>query len=130
MATEVSMETMRFGQPAPDTLVVLGPDEIDQLPWKSVPGCPGVHATELWRSGNVHDALISYEPDASTPGNPHPNAHHDIWVVSGSASVAGRRVVAGSYVYVPPATAHPIADVGPEGCTILQMHRPLQQSFA
>jgi hypothetical protein len=35
------------------------------------------------------------------------------------------RVVAGSYAYVPPGTAHRIAEVGPEGCTLLQMHRPI-----
>jgi hypothetical protein len=28
-------------------------------------------------------------------------------------------------VYVPAAVAHPIAEVGPDGCTMLQMHCPL-----
>jgi quercetin dioxygenase-like cupin family protein len=78
----------------------------------------------MWRSGEMHDALIAYQPGAGTPGPPHPGAHHHIWVIAGSASVAGRRVVAGSYVYVPPDTAHRIDDVGPEGCTLFQMHRP------
>jgi len=102
---------------------VLCPAEIDRLPWKEVPGCAGVRVTELWRAGDVHDALIAYEPGASTPGPPHPSAEHHIWVIAGSASIAGQRFVAGSYVYVPPDTVHRIADVGAEGCTLLQMHR-------
>jgi ChrR Cupin-like domain len=122
---EVSMSTkVRPEQAGSDTIQIRGPAEIDWLPWAEVPGCPGVRVTELWRSGDVHDALIAYQPGASTPGPSHPSAQHHIWVISGSASIAGRRVVAGSYVYVPPDTAHPITEVGPEGCTLLQMHRP------
>lgn len=115
---------MTSGRPVADTLMVLGPGEIDRLPWRPVPDCPGVRVADLLRFDDAHDALISYQPGASTPGHPHTGAHHHIWVVSGSASVAGRRVVAGSFVYVPSGTAHPIDEVGPEGCTLLQMHRP------
>jgi len=116
--------TMTSGAPTTDGVRVLGPADIDRLPWTPVPGCTGVRMTELWRSRDVHDALIAYEPGADTPGPPHPGAHHHIWVLSGSASIAGRRVVAGSYVHVPPGTAHRIAEVGPEGCVLLQLHRP------
>jgi hypothetical protein len=108
-----------------DRPLTLEPAEIEQLPWRPVPDCPGVAAKDLWRSGDLHDALISYQPGAATPGKPHPSAHHHIWVVSGAASIAGRRIIGGSYVHVPPGTAHPITDVGPEGCLLLQMHRPL-----
>ena len=69
-------------------------------------------------------AFIRYEPNAATPGAPHLAAHHHIWVVSGAAEVAGRRLVAGSYVHVPPGSGHPVENVGREACTILQMHRP------
>lgn len=117
--------TTTHGPGAVDTLLAMSPEQIDKLPWQPVPGCPGVTAKDLLRSGALHDALISYEPGAGTPGRPHPGAHHHVWVVSGSASVAGHRVVAGSYVYVPPAVAHPVAGVGAEGCLLLQMHRPL-----
>lgn len=115
---------VRSDQAGTEAVRVLGPAEIDRLPWTEVPDCAGVRVTEMWRSGEMHDALIAYQPGASTPGPPHPGAHHHIWVIAGSASVAGRRVVAGSYVYVPPDTAHRIDDVGPEGCTLFQMHRP------
>ena len=119
------MNTTTSGMQAPDTVWMLDPGEIDRLPWKPVFGCPGVRTTDLWRLGDTHDALIAYEPGAATPGPPHHGADHHIGVVSGSATIAGRRVVAGSYVHVPPGIDHPIAEVGPEGCTLLQMHRPL-----
>ena len=98
--------------------------QIDELPWTQVPGCPGVHEKTLWRFGDFVVALIRYEPNAATSGAPHLAAHHHMWVVSGAAVVAGRRLVAGSYVHVPPGSAHPVENVGREACTILQMHRP------
>jgi hypothetical protein len=110
---------------AVDSPLAMDPADIDQLPWRPVPGCPGVRAKDLWRSGHLHDALISYEPGATTPGKPHARAHHHIWVISGSASIAGRRIVAGSYAYVAPGVSHPITAAGGEGCLLLQMHRPL-----
>lgn len=129
---EVLMDvtTTRGGPGAMDALLAISPTEIDAMPWRPVPECPGVAAKDLWWSGDMHDALISYEPGATTPGKPHSRAHHHIWVVSGYASIAGRSVGGGSYVYVPPDTAHPIADVGPEGCLLLQMHRPLPADAA
>jgi ChrR Cupin-like domain len=96
--------------------------DIDALPWRPVATCPGVQAKELWRDGDAVDSLIGYEPDAATPGAAHPGAHHHIWVVSGTATIAGRLVTGGSYVYVPPGVAHPIR-AGDHGCTLLQMHR-------
>jgi hypothetical protein len=110
-----------------DTLRVLDPSDIDQLPWQSVPGCPGVRVSELWRRGDDHDALIAFEPGARTPGPPHRQAQHHIWVISGYASVAGRRITSGSYVYVPPGLAHAVEGIGPDGCTLLQVHRSLAQ---
>ena len=94
---------------------------------KSWPGSPcrvvsGVRAAEL-RSGarDANDALIAYRPGGGTPGQPHSGLSHHIWVVSGSATIAGRRVSAGFYGYVPPGTLHPVTEVGPEGCTLLQI---------
>ncbi len=88
-----------------------------------VTGCPGVQDKELWRFGDFVQALIRYAPAASTPGRPHLAAHHHIWVVSGAATIAGRRLVAGSYLHVPPDTPHEIV-AGTDGCLLLQMHRP------
>jgi hypothetical protein len=108
---------------ARDGLVTLDPAHITALAWQPVPGCAGVRAKELWRRGADVDALISYDHGGSTPGSPHPTADHHIWVVSGAATVAGRAVAAGSYVYVPPGVAHPVGDVAAGGCVLLQVHR-------
>jgi hypothetical protein len=125
---------MRTNTPSVDppaaAMTILGPDDVDRLAWRPVVGCPGVRAVEIWRSGGEVDALIAYDAGAATPGRPHPGADHHIWVVAGSASIAGRRVVAGSYVHVPPAFAHPIDEVGPGGCTLLQIHRRLPSAQA
>lgn len=107
-----------------EVLYALNPQEVDGLPWEPVEGCPGVHEKTLWRLGGFAQALIRYQPGSSSPGEPHLAAHHHIWVVSGAATIAGRRLLAGSYLHVPPGAQHPVADVGPEGCTLLQMHRP------
>lgn len=113
-----------FDRDGEDTgaLLVLDPAGIDHLPWRSVPGCPGVEEKELWRSGDLVHALIRYEPGASTAGTPHQVADHHIWVISGAATIAGRPVVAGSYVHVPPTAEHPIRDVAGTGCVLLQLH--------
>lgn len=105
-------------------LLVLGAADIDALPWQPVPGCPGVAQKELWRFDSYVEALIRLEPGATTPGAPHLAAHHHIWVVSGSATIAGHPVGPSSYLHVPPGAWHPFEDVGPQGCVVLQMHRP------
>ncbi len=107
-----------------EALSVLRPDEIDRLTWRPVPTCPGVEFAELWRRGDCVNSLIRYEPDSRTPGYPHLAAYHHLWVVSGSASVAGRYVTAGSYLFIPPGTAHTVTNVGYPGCSILQIYQP------
>jgi hypothetical protein len=113
-----------------ETLYSVDADQIDKLAWEPVPRCPGVHEKTLWRLGDIVEALIHFQPNSTTPGLPHLAAHHHIWVVSGAATVAGRRLVAGSYMHVPPGVRHPVDDVGEEGFTILQMHRPHAPSEA
>jgi hypothetical protein len=105
-------------------LYALDPVDIDALTWVPVPACPGVRQKVLWRFGDFVQALVRYEPGSGSPGLPHLAAHHHIWVVSGAATIAGRRLIAGSYLHVPPGVAHPVVDVGPDGVTLLQMHRP------
>jgi glyoxylate utilization-related uncharacterized protein len=106
------------------TMSVLPADEVERLPWVPIPACPGVDEKTLWQFGDFVVALVRYAPGSSTPGRGHLVAHHHIWVVSGSCSLAGRRLDAGSYVHVPPDAEHSVGEVGPEGCTLMQMHRP------
>ena len=106
------------------TMSVLPADEVERLPWVPVPACPGVDEKTLWKVGDFVVALLRYSPGSSTPGRGHQAAHHHIWVVSGSCLLAGRRLEAGSYVHVPPGAEHSVGEVGPDGCTLMQMHRP------
>jgi hypothetical protein len=106
----------------PTNILALTPVDIDALDWSDIAGCPGVTAKELHRSNTMIDSLLRYAPGASTPGHPHPRAHHHIWIVDGRAHIGGLLLDAGSYVHVPPGTAHPIT-AGPTGCVLLHMHR-------
>jgi quercetin dioxygenase-like cupin family protein len=121
---EVKMEsTLTRADPDATTgMVAMSPLDIGQLAWSDVPKCPGVCVRALGRHGGVVVALIRSAFAATTPGEPHPTADHHIWIVSGSASIGGRRLVAGSYIHVPPGVAHPITATGPRGCTLLQVH--------
>lgn len=116
-----------MGAGAPDalrTLLVLDAAEIEAMPWTPVERAPGVQLKILWQFDDYVQALLRAEPGATIPGRPHLVAHHHIWVVSGSATVAGRRVAAGSYLYVPPGAEHQMREVGPQGCLVLQIHHP------
>ena len=119
----MSTTDLLSGRNALTLLYSLGAKEIDALPWEGVPACTGVHQKVLWRLGGFVQALVRYEPAATTPGLPHLAAHHHIWVVFGTVTIAERRLVAGSYMHVPPGVGH-AATAGDDGCTILQMHRP------
>lgn len=103
--------------------MVLSPDWIDHVPWQQVVGCPGVEEKELLRTDGGVTALIRLQPGSGTPGRPHAAAHH-IWVITGEAAIGGRRMSAGSYVHVAPGVVHPVTDVGPAGCLLLQVHQP------
>jgi quercetin dioxygenase-like cupin family protein len=107
---------------APDVVTWLSALDINGLTWLPVPGCPGVHAKDLWHSGEAAAALIAYLPGASTPGRPHRDAHQHIWVVKGTISVAGTAHVAGSYLHVPPGATHAIIAVGVQEAVLLQVH--------
>ncbi|BCB89539.1 cupin domain-containing protein [Phytohabitans suffuscus] len=104
------------------TVRLLEPGTIDSMPWRPVAGSPGVWEKALCDNVELVYALIRYEPGARTPGHPHQIADHHIWAVAGRATIAGRPVVAGSYVHVPVAVEHPVEDVGPDGFTMLQLH--------
>lgn len=120
----MNMTVLRSNQPAHAGLTVLSPTDIDAVGWQPVVDCPGVRVKELWRSGDLVQALIWLEPGARTPGQPHLAATHHLWIVSGEASIAGRTLPAGSYVHVPAGAAHPIVGRGARGCTVLQLHVP------
>jgi quercetin dioxygenase-like cupin family protein len=107
-------------------LIVASSAEVDALPWQPLGNTPGVSHKVLWRSGDVVLGLIRLEPGAENPAHVHQGAHHHILVTHGSATMIGRPLDAGSYVYVPPGVAHEVVDVGPEGCTFFYTYRPVE----
>jgi hypothetical protein len=116
MTVEMSRQPAAVYNP----LTMLDPIDVEFRPWRRVPDRPGIRAKELWRSPDAVCALVACEPGASTAGPPHPMATHHLWVIEGVAVVAGRHLVAGSYVHVPPDAAHPVTG-GEQGCTLLQV---------
>ena len=124
MATVTTTPGTRSGHASLEELSALDPTDIDRLPWRPVAGCSGAYQKVLWQLGGFTEALIRFAPGACTEGRPLLAAHEHIWVLSGAATIAGRRLGAGSYLHVPPGVAHRVEAVGAEGCTLLQMHRP------
>jgi glyoxylate utilization-related uncharacterized protein len=82
-----------------------------------------VGAKILWTSPDTTCALVHYAPGASTPGQPHADAHQHIWLVYGTVVVAGRLLVSGSYVHVPPGMAHPVRALGDHDAVFFQIHQ-------
>ncbi len=107
-------------------LVVLSKNEVDEKPWKPLGDLPGVTHKLLWRSGDVVLGLMRLEPGAENPAHVHQGAHHHILITQGSATMIGRPLDTGSYVYVPPGVPHEVVDVGPDGCTFFYTYRPVE----
>ena len=107
-------------------LIVLAAADVDALTWEPLPEQTGVFSKILWRSGDVAIGLIRVEPGAEKVAHVHHGAHHHIWVVSGSATMLGEPLTAGSYVYVPPGVRHEVTAVGPDGVTFFYTYRPLE----
>lgn len=120
----MSARTLDGDRQALESLLILDAGAIDAIDWEPVPGLPGVCEKQLWRYGSYVEALLRFDVGAVGPGVPHLAAHHHIWVVAGTATIAGRRVGPGSYIHVPPGAEHRVEGVGPDGCVLLQMHRP------
>jgi hypothetical protein len=118
----MSMDTGRATPARAAALTTLDPIDIEFLQWVPVPGSPGVRTKPLWRSADAVCAIVECDPGASMPGRPHFQSGHHIWVTQGQAIVGDRHLVAGSYAYVPPETAHPVS-AGELGCTMVQVHQ-------
>lgn len=107
-------------------LLVLAAGAVDALPWQQLPEQAGAFSKVLWRSGDVAVGLIRVDPGAEMAAHVHHGAHHHIWVVSGSATMVGQHLSAGSYAYIPPGVVHEVVAVGREGVTFLYTYRPLE----
>lgn len=104
-------------------VTVVAPAEIDRTPWQPLRGLAGVEHKELWRSGEMTVGLVRMAPGAMEPGHVHHTADHHVYVLSGSALVAGQPVSSGGVVHVPAGAAHSTT-AGPDGCTLFYTYAP------
>lgn len=107
-------------------LMVLDAQDVASIAWEPMSGQTGVFSKVLWRSGDVAIGLIRVDAGAEKAPHVHHGAHHHIWVVSGSATMLGEPLTAGSYVYIPPGVRHEVTAVGPEGVTFFYTYRPVE----
>lgn len=106
------------------TPTVLGASAVLGLSWRPLTELGDVRVKVLHRSGDCVAGLLRLEPGSTERLHTHADAHHHAWVVQGEATIAGRRVRAGSYVYVPAGAPHAITDAGPEGCEVFYLFQP------
>ncbi|MFI0432492.1 MAG: cupin domain-containing protein [Candidatus Nanopelagicales bacterium] len=106
-------------------LIALTSAEVDERPWLPLGDDPGVTQKLLWQSGDVRLGLMRIAPGSINPVHTHAMAQHHILVTQGSATMVGRQLSAGSYVYVPPGVPHGVTHVGPEGVTFFYTFRPI-----
>ncbi len=100
-----------------DAVTVLDRAAVDEKPWEPLRGLRGVDQKVLWSSGRMIAGLVRLAPGAEEPGHMHHDAEHHVYVLDGSARIAGQRVSAGGFVFVPAGVSHATTEVGPDGCT-------------
>ena len=98
--------------------VVLGPQEIDALPWTPLGDHPGVALHHLWTDGTSRTGVLRVDPGQRLGRHTHRRHHHDYWVVTGHADVLDRWLGPGSYVHIPAGVEHDIDATETEGCTV------------
>ena len=104
--------------------VVLDPREVAALPWQPFAGIAGVRDRVLWQdpAGKSFAGLLHLDPDGRVLPHLHLRAAHHLWVVSGSCTIDGRTLDAGSYGFVPACREHGIEQVGRAGCLLFYLY--------
>ena len=104
--------------------VLLGPREVAALPWRPFAGISGLRDRLLWQdpAGKSLAGLLHLDPGASVLPHIHLRATHHLWVVSGSCTIDGRMLDAGSYGFVPAGRSHGIEEVGRAGCLLFYVY--------
>jgi hypothetical protein len=69
----------------------------------------------------IRPGAVVLDPDAMVLPHIHRASHH-LWVVSGSYTIDGRTLDAGSYGFVPAGRAHGIEEVGRAGCLLFYLY--------
>ncbi len=109
-------------------LIVMTAADVEAQPWQQLGDDPGVTQKLLWKSGSVLLGLIRISAGCENPVHTHTRAQHHILVTQGEATMLGKRMAAGAYLYVPPGTPHGVSDVGDEGVTFFYTYRPVTEA--
>jgi hypothetical protein len=106
--------------------VTLDPREVAALPWRPFAGISGLRDRVLWQdpAGKSLAGLLHLDPGVSVLPHIHLHATHHLWVVSGSCTIHGRMLDAGSYGFVPAGRTHGIEQVGRAGCLLFYVYLP------
>jgi mannose-6-phosphate isomerase-like protein (cupin superfamily) len=105
--------------------VLLDPREVATLPWRPFAAISGARDRVLWQdpAGKSFAGLLHLDPGASVLPHIHLRAIHHLWVVSGSCTIDGRTLDAGSYGFVPAGRTHGIEQVGRAGCLLFYLYQ-------
>ena len=101
--------------------VLLPAARVDALPWADLPGSPGVRIKPICVVESTRAGLLQLAAGAVEPTHMHPDGEHHLWVLSGSLTVEGTHLSAGSYLHIPAGLRHHLQDDG-SGCTLLYVH--------
>jgi quercetin dioxygenase-like cupin family protein len=104
--------------------LVLTAEEIAARPWRTLDHRPGVRDRTLWHDPATASfaGLLHLDPDGRIQPHAHPDAVHHLWVVAGEATIAGKAVPQGSYVFVPAGVEHGVEHAGRTGCLLFYLY--------
>ena len=112
-------------EPAPGAVaapVILDPTGIERLPWRQLHGQRAAVTRVLWQQGDSLAGIIRLDPGEELPSHAHAEAHHHVWVLTGTARILGEGLPEGSYVHIPAGVEHAVAAIGPEPLTMLYLY--------
>lgn len=97
---------------------VLNPDDLAEIPWIDLHDLPGATLKTLWETPASRAGLMRFEAHVAHPATMYDGFERHVVVMAGSATIAGRQLVAGSYVCIPAGIDSGTTQAGPDGCTL------------
>lgn len=91
-----------------ETCTRLSAAEIAATASRPLGNMEGVSNTLLWTDGTSSTGVLTIAAGRRLGDHTHRTHQHDLWVLDGSAEIAGRLLDAGSYVHVPRGVEHDI----------------------
>jgi uncharacterized RmlC-like cupin family protein len=102
---------------------VLVAEQVSALPAQPLDAIEGVTNVVLWRSATSMAGVLTVAAGHSLGSHAHRQNHHHMWVLHGTAHIAGADVGPGSYVHVPAGVQHDIAAAA-DDCVVFYVYEP------